>query len=99
MWFLFLCPIVADDSRYIADFGHKLVRVLYTDIVNSSNNKAQGIFRSFFPQMKPEQQQVAITDEEKAVFAILKSNSPILLNDLKVQSGLSNKNRTRPSKA
>ena len=41
--------------------------------------------------MKPEQKQVAMTDEEKAVFAILKSNSPILLNDLKVQSGLSNK--------
>ena len=41
--------------------------------------------------MKPETKQVAMTDEEKAVFAILKSNSPILLNDLKVQSGLSNK--------
>ena len=32
-----------------------------------------------------------MTDQEKAVFAILKNNSPILLNDLKVQSGLSNK--------
>ena len=32
-----------------------------------------------------------MTEEEKAVFAILKSNSPIELNDLKVQSGLSNK--------
>jgi len=41
--------------------------------------------------MKPEQKQVAMTDEEKAVFAILKSNSPIDLNALKVQSGLSNK--------
>ena len=45
----------------------------------------------FFPQMKPEQKQVAMTDEEKAVFAILKSNSPIELNTLKEQSGLSNK--------
>jgi lysyl-tRNA synthetase class 2 len=45
----------------------------------------------FFPQMRPEKAAVALTEEEKAVFAILKSNSPILLNDLKTQSGLSNK--------
>jgi lysyl-tRNA synthetase class 2 len=45
----------------------------------------------FFPQMKPERAQVALTDDEKAVFAILKSNSPIELNTLKEQSGLSNK--------
>ncbi|WP_353780167.1 lysine--tRNA ligase [Winogradskyella sp. 3972H.M.0a.05] len=45
----------------------------------------------FFPQMKPEKKAVAMTDEEKAVFNILKSNSPIDLNELKSQSGLSNK--------
>lgn len=45
----------------------------------------------FFPQMKPEKKAVAMTDEEKAVFAILKDNSPIDLNVLKSQSGLSNK--------
>ncbi|MEM9680910.1 MAG: lysine--tRNA ligase [Bacteroidota bacterium] len=45
----------------------------------------------FFPQMKPEQKQVALTDEEKAVFNILKANSPIDLVELKTQSGLSNK--------
>lgn len=45
----------------------------------------------FFPQMKPEQKQIAMTDEEKAVFTILKSNSPIDLNELKTQSRLSNK--------
>jgi lysyl-tRNA synthetase class 2 len=45
----------------------------------------------FFPQMKPERKAIAMTDEEKAVFAILKGNSPIVLNDLKSQSGLSNK--------
>ncbi|MDC8005702.1 lysine--tRNA ligase [Aureisphaera galaxeae] len=45
----------------------------------------------FFPQMKPEVKQVAMTDEEKAVFAILKDNAPMDLNDLKAQSGLSNK--------
>lgn len=41
--------------------------------------------------MKPEQKQVAMTEDEKAVLAILKSNSPIELNEIKSQSGLSNK--------
>lgn len=45
----------------------------------------------FFPQMKPEKKAVELTEEEKAVFAILKTNSPINLNELKAQSGLSNK--------
>ncbi|MDT0559083.1 lysine--tRNA ligase [Ichthyenterobacterium sp. W332] len=45
----------------------------------------------FFPQMKPEKKAIAMTDEEKAVFNILKTYSPINLNDLKSQSGLSNK--------
>jgi len=45
----------------------------------------------FFPQMKPEKKAVAMTEEEKSVFAILKSNAPINLNTLKEQSGLSNK--------
>ena len=45
----------------------------------------------FFPQMKPEQKQVAMTEDEKAVFNILKGASPKNLNTLKEQSGLSNK--------
>jgi len=45
----------------------------------------------FFPQMRPEKKQVEMNEEEKAVFELLKSNSPIALNELKVQSGLSNK--------
>lgn len=45
----------------------------------------------FFPQMKPERKAVALTEEEKTVLAILKSNSPMDLNNLKEQSGLSNK--------
>ncbi|WP_370214305.1 amino acid--tRNA ligase-related protein, partial [Mesoflavibacter profundi] len=45
----------------------------------------------FFPQMKPEKKAVPMSDEEKAVFAILKANNPIDLNALKSQSGLSNK--------
>ncbi len=45
----------------------------------------------FFPQMRPEKKAIALTDEEKAIVAILKKNSPIDLNGLKEQSGLSNK--------
>ena len=52
----------------------------------------------FFPQMKPEKKQVAMTDEEKAVFNLLKANSPVDLNALKTQSGLSNKKWDRTIK-
>ncbi|CAI8232076.1 MAG: Lysine--tRNA ligase [Flavobacteriaceae bacterium] len=45
----------------------------------------------FFPQMKPEQKQVAMSEDEKAVFNLLKVTSPADLNTLKQQSGLSNK--------
>jgi lysyl-tRNA synthetase class 2 len=45
----------------------------------------------FFPQMRPEKKQVEMTDEEKAVFALLKDNSPVDLVELKTKSGLSNK--------
>ena len=55
----------------------------------TNNSSIQEVL--FFPQMKPERKEVAISDEGKGVLAILKSNSPILLNDLKAQSGLSNK--------
>jgi len=55
----------------------------------TNNDSIQEVL--FFPQMRPEKKQVAMTEEEKAVFEILKNNTPILLNDLKSQSGLSNK--------
>ncbi|MBR9913851.1 MAG: lysine--tRNA ligase [Algicola sp.] len=45
----------------------------------------------FFPQMRPEKKQVEMSEDEKAVFQTLKSKSPIDLNELKSQSGLSNK--------
>ena len=45
----------------------------------------------FFPQMRPERKKIEMTEEEKAVFLLLKSTSPIDLNNLKAQSGLSNK--------
>ena len=45
----------------------------------------------FFPQMRPEKKQVEMTDEEKTIYSILKGSSPMDLNDLKSQAGLSNK--------
>ncbi len=45
----------------------------------------------FFPQMRPEKKAIPMSDDEKSVFTLLKDNSPIDLNDLKSQSGLSNK--------
>ena len=45
----------------------------------------------FFPQMRPEKKKVEMTDDEKTVYTILKANSPIALETLKNQSGLSNK--------
>jgi lysyl-tRNA synthetase class 2 len=41
--------------------------------------------------MKPEVKQVAMSDDEKVVFNILKANSPMDLVALKAQSELSNK--------
>jgi lysyl-tRNA synthetase class 2 len=45
----------------------------------------------FFPQMKPEKKQVELTEEEKLVLNLLKSQSPVELEAIKTQSGLSNK--------
>jgi lysyl-tRNA synthetase class 2 len=48
----------------------------------------------FFPQMKPEKRiasDVVLNDEEKAVLAIIEKAEKIDLNELKSQSGLSNK--------
>lgn len=47
----------------------------------------------FFPQMKPEKQapSVELNDDEKALLALLEKAEKIDLNELKVQSGLSNK--------
>ena len=41
--------------------------------------------------MKPETKKVELTDDEKAVLNLLKASSPIDLNELKTQAGLSNK--------
>ena len=46
---------------------------------------------SCFPQMKPEKKALELSDDEKVVINLLKANSPIDLNELKGQTGLSNK--------
>ena len=45
----------------------------------------------FFPQMRPETKAPAISEEGKALFDLLKKAERLTLNDLKSQSGLSNK--------
>lgn len=55
----------------------------------TNNSSIQEVL--FFPQMRPEKKAVEMSEDEKAIFNLLKMNSPILLNDLKTQSGFSNK--------
>ncbi len=45
----------------------------------------------FFPQMRPEKKKVDLSDNEKVIFEILKKAQRMDLNELKAQSGLSNK--------
>ena len=45
----------------------------------------------FFPQMRPEKKTVALSEDEKAVVALLKGKESLELSNLKEQSGLSNK--------
>ena len=45
----------------------------------------------FFPQMKPEKKAVELTEEEKAVYKLLKNDEVHELDAIKEQSGLSNK--------
>lgn len=45
----------------------------------------------FFPQMRPERKKIDLSEEEKAVFDILKKQTSIELEKLKTESGLSNK--------
>lgn len=45
----------------------------------------------FFPQMKPEQKKIELTEPEKTIFDLLKKQNPIALQALKTATGLSNK--------
>jgi lysyl-tRNA synthetase class 2 len=55
----------------------------------TNNSSIQEVL--FFPQMRAEKKAIEMSEDEKAIFNILKVNSPMLLNDLKTQSGFSNK--------
>ena len=55
----------------------------------TNNSSIQEVL--FFPQMRPERKKVEMTEDEKAIHLILKENSPIGLEDLKMKTGLSNK--------
>lgn len=45
----------------------------------------------FFPQMKPEQKKIELTDSEKTIAELLKKESPVALDTLKTACELSNK--------
>lgn len=55
----------------------------------TNNSSIQEVL--FFPQMRPEKKQVELSEEAKTVFEVLKKAKKIPLNELKEQSGLSNK--------
>jgi lysyl-tRNA synthetase class 2 len=55
----------------------------------TNNSSIQEVL--FFPQMRPEKKAVELSEEEKAVLAILKTDAPIDLNELKAKSELSGK--------
>ena len=55
----------------------------------TNNSSIQEVL--FFPQMKPEQKAIPLSEEEKLILDLLIKESPIDLNQLKEQSGLSNK--------
>ena len=55
----------------------------------TNNSSIQEVL--FFPQMKPEQKAIPLSDEEKTVLSLLKAESPVALTTLKEKAGLSNK--------
>lgn len=55
----------------------------------TNNSSIQEVL--FFPQMRPEKKPLQLSDNEKAIFDILKKENSMPLNILKSQTGLSNK--------
>lgn len=55
----------------------------------TNNSSIQEVL--FFPQMKPEQKVIPLSEEEKLILELLKKQSPVGLNELKEKTGLSNK--------
>ena len=52
----------------------------------------------FFPQMRPEKKQIELTEDEKHIIEILKSNDGISIGDLKIKADLSGKKWDAASK-
>lgn len=63
----------------------------------TNNSSIQEVL--FFPQMRPEKKSVELTDEEKAIVAILKPKGTMDLGALKTQAGLSGKKWDKSIKA
>ena len=55
----------------------------------TNNSSIQEVL--LFPQMKPEQKELKLSVEEKLIYDILKKENTMVLNDLKGQTGFSNK--------
>jgi len=55
----------------------------------TNNSSIQEVL--FFPQMKPKEKAIPLSEEEKTILDLLKNESPSALNTLKEKSGLSNK--------
>lgn len=58
-------------------------------MIMTNSNSIQDVL--FFPQMKPEQKTIVMSDDAKAILENLKKAEKMTLSDLKTQSGLSNK--------
>ena len=63
----------------------------------TNNSSIQEVL--FFPQMRPEKKQVQLTEEEKTIMDILKTEEEMLLSELKTKAGLSGKNGQKHQKS
>ena len=63
----------------------------------TNNSSIQEVL--FFPQMRPEKKQVELSEEEKMILDLLKSNGQMALEDLKNKAGLSGKKWDKSMKA
>jgi lysyl-tRNA synthetase class 2 len=55
----------------------------------TNNSSIQEVL--FFPQMKPEQKTIPLSEEEKSVLQLIKQSTPAVLTEIKESAGLSNK--------
>ncbi|MGB5436775.1 MAG: lysine--tRNA ligase [Maribacter sp.] len=63
----------------------------------TNNSSIQEVL--FFPQMRPEKKQLELSEEEKTILDLLKSNGQMALADLKNKAGLSGKKWDKSMKA